>query len=198
MSESPPIAPPPPVPQAPPLSYAGPNMHSRPCPLCRKRPVIKKEIYGHPVCKKCFYAFANRRQLGYLIDALLFLIPSYALGYMIGLAIVAMGVTDRILFACVAAVATLPIVCLFLMKDGFRGRSLGRLATDTIVLDEHTGQPIGFVQSFKRNLVLMVGQIPIVGGFASLVVIIVIAVQVAKGYRIGDRFAQTKVIWKRY
>jgi hypothetical protein len=66
------------------------------------------------------------------------------------------------------------------------------------VLDEHSGQPISFAQSFKRNSILLLGQIPVLGGLAGLVVILIIAVQVAKGYRLGDRFARTRVIWKKY
>ena len=66
------------------------------------------------------------------------------------------------------------------------------------VLDDRTNQPISFGQSFKRNAILLVSNIPFVGGLASLVVIITIAIQQTRGYRIGDRYAQTRVIWKKY
>ena len=42
------------------------------------------------------------------------------------------------------------------------------------------------------------GAIPVIGGFASLNVVIIIAIQLNKGYRLGDRFAKTRVIWKRH
>ena len=178
------------------ISYAQPVMHS--CPLCRQRPVVAKTIYGHPVCKKCFYAFANRRQLGYLVDALIIIIPNV---------IITMGAMHVLLSVIglsetVAGFALLPVsallMCVFIMKDGFNGGSPGKKLCGTQVLDDATGQPIGFGQSFKRNSILLVGLIPFVGGIASLVVIIGLAVQVAKGYRWGDRFAGTRVIWKKY
>ena len=28
-------------------------------------------LYGTPVCKRCYYKFANRRQLAYIVDAIL-------------------------------------------------------------------------------------------------------------------------------
>ena len=31
--------------------------------MCHQRPAWKKPLYGHPVCKKCYYRLANRRQL---------------------------------------------------------------------------------------------------------------------------------------
>jgi uncharacterized RDD family membrane protein YckC len=180
---------------APTLSYAGPSQAT--CPLCRKRPATAKAIYGHPVCKKCFYAFANRRQLGYLIDALIFVVPAVGYGLLIDALLSSMALTVAAASLLTSALV-LPLNVLFTMKDGFTGRSLGRMATDTIVLDESTQQPIGFGKSFKRNAILLVGVIPIVGNIASLIVIITIAVQVARGYRLGDRFAQTKVIWRKY
>jgi hypothetical protein len=74
----------------------------------------------------------------------------------------------------------------------------GKRLMDVQVLDQRTGLPIQFAQSFKRNSILLLGQIPVVGGLVALVVILIIATQVAKGYRLGDRFAQTRVIWKKY
>ena len=177
------------------ISYARPVMHS--CPLCRQRPVVAKTIYGHPVCKKCYYAFANRRQLGYLVDAILITIPNVLISLAAVRLLEEMGLKDT-----AATLALLPLslalMCIFIMKDGFNGGSPGKKLCGTQVLDDATGQPIGFIQSFKRNSILLVGLIPVVGGIASLVVIIGIAVQVAKGYRWGDRFAKTRVIWKKY
>lgn len=177
------------------ISYAGPQ-HAV-CPLCHQRPVWNKSLYGHPVCKKCYYNFANRRQLAYLVDALLFALVAVPLGYLIGLPLEGM-VTSELMLEVILTPVSLLFTCLFIMKDGFNGQSPGRRLTDVQVLDDASGRPISFGPSFKRNAILLVGAIPIVGGFASLIVVIIIAVQLNKGYRLGDRFAKTRVIWKRY
>jgi uncharacterized RDD family membrane protein YckC len=167
------------------------------CPLCHKRPIWKKKIYGTPVCKKCFYAFANRRQLGYLVDAVIFIVPAIAINYPMERMLLQAGFNGWGLQAANYTVGT-ALACLFIMKDGFNGQSPGKRLANTQVLDERTSQPIQFAQSFKRNSILLVAQIPLLGSLASLVVILIIAMQVAKGYRLGDRFAKTRVIWKKY
>ncbi len=178
-----------------PLSYARPDPSN--CPLCRARPTSAKRIYGYPVCKKCYNGFANRRQLGYLVDGLIVTVPNLAVGAAAGFLLAQHGVTGPA-FTVVVSLLGLPLMCLFILKDGFTGQSPGKRATDVIVLDEATGQPISFAKSFKRNSPLLVGSIPYVGGIAALVVVIGLAVKVGGGYRWGDRFAQTKVIWKKY
>jgi uncharacterized RDD family membrane protein YckC len=181
--------------QAPTLSYAVRQTYQGNCPLCHRRPVTAKAIYGHPVCKKCFYAFANRRQLGYLVDAVLVTVIN--LGLVFALDTTLAG-TDPVVVSVINFAVGAALFCVFVMKDGFTGASPGKKLADIQVLDERTGQPIGFGQSFKRNSVLLFGLIPFAGGLVNLVIVIVIAVQVAKGYRLGDRFAKTRAIWKRY
>lgn len=183
--------------QAPTLSYATGQTYQGNCPLCRRRPVTAKAIYGHPVCKKCFNAFANRRQLGYLVDAVLVTIVNLSLVFGLGVMLARAGM-DQGLVTAMTFVVGAAVFCLFITKDGFDGASPGKRLADVQVLDERTGQPIGFGQSFKRNSVLLFGLIPVAGGFVNLVIIVVIAVQVGKGYRLGDRFAKTRAIWKRY
>ena len=177
------------------ISYAGPQ-HTV-CSLCHQRPAWKKSLYGHPVCKKCYYRFANRRQLAYLVDALLFALIAFPVGYLLGLQLEGV-VTTELMFEVIFTPVALVLNCLFIMKDGFNGQSPGRRLTGVQVLDDVSGRPISFGQSFKRNAVLLVGTIPVIGQFASLVVVVIIAVQLNKGYRLGDRFAKTRVIWKRY
>ncbi len=154
-------------------------------------------MYGHFVCKKCFYAFANRRQLGYLVDALLVGVVNFFANYALADYLGRTGSTT-LAVQFVVLPMNLLLMCLFILKDGFGGQSPGKRLTDVRALDEATGQPIGFRQSFKRNSVLLFGLIPIIGGLISLGILITIATQVAGGYRLGDRFAKTKVIWKRY
>ena len=40
------------------------------CPICGKAKTLKRLLYGHAVCKRCYYAFANRRQAAFAIDAI--------------------------------------------------------------------------------------------------------------------------------
>ena len=44
---------------------------SRQCPLCGGAITQRKvlTLYGQEVCKKCYYGFANRRQLAFLVDS---------------------------------------------------------------------------------------------------------------------------------
>ncbi len=179
----------------PTISYASPQ--SGECELCHQRPAWKKPLYGYPVCKKCYYRFVNRRQLAFIVDSLLWLAVASPIGFLIGMQLERWVTTDLAMELAIAPVALL-LNCVFIMKDGFNGQSPGKWLTDVQVLDGATGRPISFGASFKRNAVLLVGAIPIVGGLASLVILITIAIQMSKGYRIGDRFANTRVIWKRY
>ncbi len=177
------------------ISYASPQM--QPCPLCLKRPVVKKTIYGHPVCKKCYYAFANRRQLGYLVDAILITFINVPINLALVGLLVQAGLSELAsTFALLPVSAA--IMVLYIMKDGFNGASPGKRLCGIQVLDDASGRPIGFLQSFKRNSILLVGLIPFAGGLVALIFLVVIAIQVAGGYRLGDRFAKTRAIWKKY
>lgn len=182
--------------QVPPtLSYASPMSGS--CPLCQTRPISKKSIYGHPVCKKCFYKYANRRQLDYLGDAIVFIIPNMLIIGAVTFALLHSGVSE-ISTQVIDFVLGLGLACIFCFRDSINGRSPGKWMTNLQVVNEADNQPISFGQSFKRNCVLLIGQVPFVGPFVVFVIVIVIAVQVGSGYRIGDRFAKTKVIWLKY
>jgi hypothetical protein len=46
------------------------NAEQSPCPLCGqiKRMHKAKPLYGQMVCQKSYYAFANRRQLAFVLD----------------------------------------------------------------------------------------------------------------------------------
>jgi uncharacterized RDD family membrane protein YckC len=179
----------------PTISYASPQ--SGQCPLCQKRAIGKKAIYTHPVCKKCFYKFANRRQLGYLVDAIAFLVPNALILYLIASALAHTSVSAAGTMV-LTLVAGIGLACVFCLRDSIDGRSPGKWLADTQVVNELDHQPISYEQSFKRNSILLLGQIPVAGGFIALVILIIITVQVGKGYRLGDRFAKTKVIWKKY
>jgi hypothetical protein len=80
----------------------------------------------------------------------------------------------------------------FLGKDRlFSGSSPGKALAGLRVIDQDSGEPVGLFASTKRNLPLW---IPAVG----FIVQIMAAVQLRKGQRIGDTWANTKVVWKKY
>jgi uncharacterized RDD family membrane protein YckC len=154
-------------------------------------------IYGHPVCKKCYYRFANRRQLGFLVDTLLLagiLVAVFVPLYRYVLPWGTKGISAELLTSALAA----PMLCLFVCKDGLGGQSPGKWLCGLKTLNDESGRPISFGQSFKRNSVFLFRLIPLLGSIVDLIVTIVIAVQVGKGYRLGDRFAKTRVIWNRF
>ena len=53
------------------------------CPLCQiaKHMRRTKLLYGTPVCKRCYYKFANRRQLAYIVDAIIWWPITWIVGY---------------------------------------------------------------------------------------------------------------------
>lgn len=159
------------------------------CPLCRKPGALRKKakrLYGGTVCKKCYYKFANRRQGAYLIDTVVLGGVVFFLSYYIELAapIGGMMTAGSSIFEVLYQIA---INAVFFMKDGFGGKSPGRWLTRITVVDSLTREPIGFVQSFKRNLPLLVP-------FS----VLIIAFTLGKGPRWGDKWAKTRVVWDKY
>jgi uncharacterized RDD family membrane protein YckC len=179
----------------PPVAYASPN--SGQCPVCQIQPVGKFKIYSTPTCKQCYYAFTNRRQGAYLLDAILFIAIALGIGAVVGVAIVASNVAtppDWLLNLTFG----IPLTILFAIKDGFGGYSPGKWLLGLRVLDATSGQPISVVQSAKRNAYAFLSLIPFVGPLAQLVVVLIIAFTVGRGFRILDRFANTRVIWTKH
>jgi uncharacterized RDD family membrane protein YckC len=167
------------------------------CPICNERQVSHKTLYGYPICKKCLYRFANRRQIAYLIDSILFTVPLVGVSFLLEPMLAAVSITD-FQSEIVTTVIALGFNTLFNMKDGFNGQSPGKRLTGVQVIDETTGRPISFVQSFKRNWMFLLGVLPFAGPWISLAIVITIIIQMTKGYRLGDRLAGTRVIWKKY
>ena len=165
------------------------------CPLCRTRPLSKK-IYGHDVCKKCFYRFANARQIAYLIDALLMTAVNLGVAILLNRVLESTSLPRAVAIA-ISYAYSITTISLFICKDGFGGYSPGKRLMGVQVLDDKTMKPIGFFPSFKRNLFILIGVIPY-GIFVSGILMLVVAYQDPKGYRFGDGFAKTRVIWKKY
>ncbi len=149
------------------------------CPLCGKMKDMHKAklLYGQAVCKKCYYAFANRRQLAFAIDIVLWNVFFYYIVFLIGGSWTREGLWGLwYLF--------LPA---FFMKDAFAGHSPGKAICGVQVINEITDKPIGLGSSFKRNLTLLIPFVPLI-----------VAFQLCKGHRLGDDWANSKVIWKKY
>ncbi|MCZ6836833.1 MAG: RDD family protein [Planctomycetota bacterium] len=164
-------------------------MEYSPCPLCHSSKKMRKplKLYGVPICRKCYYRFASNRQAAYVLDWIAWALITIVIviGFdkaMISLQ-VSIGMIDILEFLFYWFL--LPLV--FFCKDGFAGHSLGKLICGVRVLHRETFEPIGFVPSLKRNLPLLVPFMPLI-----------IAFLLQKGYRLGDGWAKTKVIWKKY
>jgi uncharacterized RDD family membrane protein YckC len=108
--------------------------------------------------------------------------------YVIGIPV---GILLGVLGVKVGNATSLVIESLFLFvfigKDCFSGQSPGKALMGVQVIDSETGTPSNFWKSFKRNLPLF---IPLM--------FIFIAFSLKKGSRIGDGWAKSKVIWKKY
>jgi len=157
------------------------------CPLCGLDRHMKKAkpLYDTLVCKKCLYKFANRRQIAYIIDNVVFriAISPVVFGILVAAQQAKLGEAAEIL-ASISAYLLIPI---FFFKDGFSGYSLGKLICGVRLVNVETGKPGGFGMSFLRNLPML---IPFV--------ILVMAFQLQKGNRWGDRWTKSKVIWMKY
>ncbi|MFQ5414055.1 MAG: RDD family protein [Phycisphaerae bacterium] len=178
-----PPAPPPTVPPATPVSALT-------CAIC-ERHVRKlrraKNLMGFSVCVKCRNRYVGRRQFAYLIDVIAFNALTFVGGLLLALAGAqipdpVLGLVAEILFSWIL------LPCLFFTKDGFSGMSPGKRIMGLQVVDATTREPIRFAQSFKRNLVLI---IPLVGVLGAILTMY-------RGRRWGDGWANTVVVWRRY
>ena len=159
------------------------------CPLCQTAKHMRrtKLLYGTPVCKRCYYRFASRRQLAYIVDAMIWWPTTFVLGF--GLALVFEsasldpGISAFLSFGFGWVVFPMSFIC----KDSFSGHSPGKWVCGVRVVDRDRAEPIGIASSFKRNLPLMIPLMPLVMAFL-----------LQKGHRLGDGWAKSKVVWKRY
>jgi uncharacterized RDD family membrane protein YckC len=166
------------------------------CPICAreiKRPHKARKLYDFRVCKHCLNGFASRRQAAMIVDFLLLLmVPVVALE---AWAEVQFGAPQPASFlvsylgldwpAGFVTAWIFPLI--WYAKDGFNGMSLGKWLCGVQVVHVSTREPIGFWQSFKRNLVFVVP-------LSALIVLLTMM----KGRRWGDTWAKTVVIWRKY
>ncbi len=167
------------------------------CPLC-SRPLSARWLKKSPrsngineivVCRKCRNAFASRRQLAYIIDAvlleLLLMGAIVVIGMLVDLYRIAASSVATVMVYWVGGWLVLPL--LFCCKDGLEGQSPGKRICGIQVIDWTTREPIGFGRSLKRNLCLMIPYYAIILAFTLI-----------KGWRAGDRWANTRVVWKKH
>lgn len=139
------------------------------CPIClkqRRRPPDHNRLYNVLVCKKCRNGFANRRQAAWIVD---YVVTYFLLGtgLLFGLEFLLANAglpSDHVFFEVVGAIVgyvVLPFV--FAMKDGFNGRSPGKLVFGLQVVDAYSREPISWGQSLKRNLIVAVPVVSLVG-----------------------------------
>ena len=175
--------------QSPMSSFAPAAEPPSACPLCGKDKKMGKKaqmLYGHLVCRKCYYAFANRRQLAFFLDAVGWECVLVLIGISLGITMAAAGSSESAIEVAGNALGWL-LLPVFLCKDCFGGHSPGKAICGVRVINETTGEPGGIGASFKRNLPLAIPFMPLV-----------VAVQMGKGHRTGDGWSRTKVIWKKF
>jgi uncharacterized RDD family membrane protein YckC len=164
------------------------NAEQTPCPLCEQTKHMRKAkpLYGHMVCKKCYYAFANRRQLAFFLDVIVFRLLTLPIAFGAGVAMAPLGLSKSAIQTAGWGL-TFVLFGVFTCKDCLAGQSPGKALCGVKVLDATTGHPCGIGASFKRNLPLLIPFMPLI-----------VAYQLCKGHRTGDGWSNTKVIWKKY
>ena len=158
------------------------------CPLCGQTMHMhkRKELYGHMVCKKCYNGFAIMRQLAFFLDTISWRILMIPIGIIVGSAMIIAGLPQSEIQSTAKSIEWL-VLPIFFCKDCFSGQSLGKLICGVKVIDEKTGKPVGIGVSFKRNFPLLVPLMPLI-----------VCLQLCKGYRTGDGWSNSKVIWEKY
>ncbi|MWB96710.1 RDD family protein [Flavobacterium sp. GA093] len=101
-------------------------------------------------------ASTGKRFLNYIIDIIVFLIAMYSFGIVLGI-LIALGMESiREWMSGLGdlgwnLVGIVMLVSYYTLTEGFLGRSVGKLITGTIVVDEN-GEKINFGSAFKRSL----------------------------------------------
>ena len=164
-------------------------MSSIVCPLCRsfRKPRTFKPLYGAMVCRRCRNGFASRRQLAFILDWVLWYLISSVAAFA-GIFLLASWRASEAVVTTVLVTGVYVLAPLVLfMKDGFGGYSPGKAICGVRVIDRARNRPAGFVLSLKRNLILFVPPMPLI-----------VAFWLIRGHRIGDGWAGTRVVWRKY
>lgn len=156
------------------------------CPICARWATPSKPLflYGALICRKCHEAFSWRRYIAFFADLLILMMLFKLSGkYLDPILSKVFGFSnpDMFIFS--------PLLLCF--KDGFTGMSPGKWICGVRVVDIVSRQPIGLVQSFKRNLLLA---LPV-----GVLFMLIFAYDIhTNGRHWGDRWAKTMVIWRKH
>src|SRR5258708_9773311 len=170
------------------------------CSICDASTVLpEKRLYGYNVCTKCHSDFAMKRAFAYIVDMTLWSIFCFPLTFFI---FVLSGISGAVvgaathndnsganMFVFVLFVCCLGTTFLVLGMDGFAGHSPAKAMFGLQVIDDRTGRPANFFDSFQRNLPLAIPFMPLYAGYQLFQ---------SDGRRIGDGWSRTKVICKPY
>ena len=161
-----------------------------------------KALYGYQVCPKCHSDFAWKRAFAYILDIVFVNVIVgilIVIALVVGVVIVGAGQSTHNDDAAATAGGLVIIFgyfgslllayVLITLRDGFNGMSPGKRILGLQVINSVSGVPARLPDSLKRNIILAVPVIPIV---------VIIQIFTANGLRIGDEWAQTKVIWLQY
>lgn len=170
------------------------------CSVCDAPMLLAgKRLYGYSICEKCHSDFAMKRAFAYIVDMTLWSVVCFPLSIFI---ILLSGISGAVVETAthnnnsganmamlVFFVCILGSMFLVLAMDGFKGHSPAKAMFGLQVIDDLTGRPINFWDSFQRNLPLAVPFMPLYAAFQ---------IFQYDGRRMGDGWARTKVIWKPY
>ncbi len=137
-------------------------------------------LFGHAVHKKCKHGFVFKRELAWVLDSVLWFFLG---GMLLGMVFVNGQTKAELAESNTELWIQLTLMLSFLFKDSIRGLSPGKLVLGLQAVDVRTGQPIGLLQSFQRNLITLIPLMPIV-----------LAFQMRGGPRWGEGWAHTRVI----
>ncbi|HTC94429.1 MAG TPA: RDD family protein [Terriglobales bacterium] len=170
------------------------------CSVCAAPMLLAgKRLYGYSICEKCHSDFAMKRAFAYIVDMMIWSVVCFPLSIFI---ILLSGISGAVVETAthnnnsganmamlVFFVCILGSMFLVLAMDGFKGHSPAKAMFGLQVIDDLTGRPINFWDSFQRNLPLAVPFMPLYAAFQ---------IFQHDGRRMGDGWARTKVIWKPY
>jgi uncharacterized RDD family membrane protein YckC len=130
----------------------------------------------------------GRRVLATLIDAILFTIVAIVLGILFGTASAGGGEASVTLSGVSSLLMLVFVFAYYIVLEGTRGQTVGKMVCGIRVVSEATGQPPGMGAATLRTL------LRIVDGFLGYLVAFVVVLVSDKRQRLGDMVAKTLVV----
>ncbi len=165
------------------------------CPVCgQPKSKLREKLYGVPTCRRCIDGFTKRRSIAGVIDWIflpfIFLVGTAFVVGMLSVIFEEMAANRPVALGLNLLSLFVPPIAflMFCAKDGFSGYSPGKALCGLRAINADTGQSIGFLRSIARNLPPTL----------TLFLVLIVALQIRKGPRLGDGWAKSKVIWQKY